>query len=862
MSETEHPTENTTAEEPVEVLASASAAEEKTMDIVLQNKEEDHKDDDAKDDDEGEGEDKGEENDKNDAENAEDAKDDDDYDEDEERDDEDDKENDDNQDDDNVEAAEGGPGLHGIDGTSIGAQITVMEEEHTAYSLCSRKVDGPKKFSRIRGFVQKLNEEFVAALYKAEQRHEVEMEKVQAMLETLTAQEQEHLLLVKQAGERIQELEREESNHKLQMKKAGETIHFMEQRVREMEAREVKVIDLAKKAAQKIKQLEGRDKKHTSYAKKAAENTQKLKKMLVDKHEELEGVSARALTELEVMALELSKANSNAAALQAALENAKKMYKEELRSRRAETAKIQSLRQTIEQHGGFGGDILSDVFSEISKPTVNLQKMYAAFNGETAEDLAEAVERIYEEIPESSLQHYKQVGFCLKKDTYVPVLALGPFDVAPGALRDEWLKHAANNMVGIYNYADDTYDMILTTEFVPYESGVERNLHILSADIIEKSHSSEGLSDDEAAYVSAIKKINMEARSAPEDRTHPQKAASVVFESDQAEDINNDGTNAIDVSTLKEKIIGGPFNKDELMADLDGVTNYETLQEELCTYETKALTIDVAVANAPQVETIDEMETFSCEGDRTITSLEKQMSNFMEEICEREQQNTRRFGIRPTSVSPWVAEAKEAIASAKAELPLDEEARDDTIIVSKPSYESMQGSSLVKDRLKMFSGNHSNRHISKPPVGGPIAQTKDSNSTSVMQIWKNKAAENSTPTHQNTANSASKKTFSFNAVSTNDDKAKANEFSTKEGKKSNGKKKKNIVAVPKNIQAKIDAGEPLTEHEKEIFEGIQKFLSKNSTTLKISHSTPGEVIAPTMSNVSAMTMDYQSVTAE
>jgi hypothetical protein len=44
-------------------------------------------------------------------------------------------------------------------------------------------------------------------------------------------------------------------------------------------------------------------------------------------------------------------------------------------------------------------------------------------------------------VPESVKSRFREGGFCRwRKDEWLPVLELGPFDVAPGPVRDLWLE--------------------------------------------------------------------------------------------------------------------------------------------------------------------------------------------------------------------------------------------------------------------------------------------------------------------------------------------------------------------------------------------------------------------------------------
>ena len=741
------------------------------------------------------------------------------------------------------------------DSKTIEQRVAEIMETQTAphsggdsVTTMATKKGAPRKFTRIRGFVQNLNEQFIVTLYEMEQRHNAEREVLQSKLKTHQAQEAEHVILVKHASERIQKLETQAANHKVYMQKAGEKISTMDSRAKEMDAREGKVIELAKKAAIKIKQLESRDKKHMAHAKKSAENTKKLKQMLMDKHDEMEGVSERALTELEVMAQELNQANARVAALQSALDEATKQHLEELKCRKAESKKISALRNMIEQYDGGADSSWNELSQALSDdtPSVNLLNVYQNCTVESLEDFVEVCDRIHESIPEKTKACYNQVGFFKKidYDYHFPVLALGPFDVTEGPLRDEWLTNANHNMVGVYYYGQDdedaAYDMIPVDSFIPYEEGVEQNFHIIPGGIIEKRE--KGLSAVEKAYEAGIKKINMEARSAPVDRLHPQKVTAEAFESDSHTRVSVE-TASVDpesmLTKLKEKITGGltPVGKIQLLAELEEFNDTEPIQDvqDNMSIGSKSavqtmLTIDVNApsTNDPETLSATETSTGSDSDENTMTSLEEQMNSFMADIATSKNK-------AKTKAAPRAVELRTTIDEPTT---VDQETRDDISIESKPSYEKFKGSSLVKDRLKMFSGQPSPSAASGKPPSGAIIHSVGG-TKSVMKMWQDKTAGNVTPKKGNTSNLM--KAFSFN--------------STVDKKK---KKSSKIPAVPKNIQAKMDAGEALTEHEKEIMEGIEKFR-KNATPK--AQEDKDVVISHMMSNVSAVTFD-QSVTAE
>lgn len=660
-------------------------------------------------------------------------------------------------------------------------------------------------------------------------------------IKTLMAHEQENAILLKRSSEKIKKLEATEENHKAYVKMAGERISAMEsqakaraeraeEKIRMMEVREEKVLALAKKAALKIKDLETYKKKQTANAKIAVQNIQTLKEMLLSKQKDMLALKDKALKEYEGLAQALAKAQQQRAELQAAVAQTKQQYKKEHEMRKSDQKKISSLRRMIEQYDGGVEPAWSELSQAMSEEE-DLTNPLTLYRNSTYvdQDQFDAVkEDILNNIPEETRVLYRQVGFFNANGYHFPVLALGPFDVPPGSLREKWLEKA-NSSLGVYCFGQEdvslAYDMIPTESFIPYEDGVENNFHILPACILEKNISGAELSPIEEVLKEGINKANAEAhKMIPEDRYHPLNN----FEEEFAQVMEEDNNSVVVIEELrskfKETICASFSNCEDLPGEIDNiVVELNKMKDHAKALERKKkLTVDVdADCDNQSCASGASLDTDCAE---TTTSIEEQMQKFMVEMAKSKAALTpmtpyqpsspRKLGASPRTFVPPVQQ--ETVASTN----------DETAEVRDDAPESTQASSLVQQRLKMFGSNKT-----KAPRPAVIPERGAKN---VMKMWQMKAAgknvqlETATPKQANTTPAPTAGSFSFG----DDKQAESPEVkvvdepktrtSVAEQPEQPGQSKTRCVTIPKNILKKIEAGEALTDEERDVLESIQK----------------------------------------
>jgi len=645
---------------------------------------------------------------------------------------------------------------------------------------------------------------------------------------------------LEQSRERIRKLESHEANQRLYVKKAGERIAMLEsqarkrnsEKVNEMEAREEKVMALAKKAAQKIKELEAREKKHSEFSKKAALNIKRLKQMLLEKQDELDALQGKALVEFGVLAQDLAQTKHEWILTRESLEESKKLYLEEQELRRADQKKISSLRKMIEQYDDVGVECtwsdLSQAFSDESNE-VNPLTVYRATSVKTQADFCALKDKVLACIPDSIQKNFNQVGFFDASEYHFPVLALGPFDIPPGPVRNKWLEKA-NTSLGIYYFgqtdAELAYDLIPVESFIPFYEGVQKNLHVIPAGITDKTDAGQELSPFEEVLVDGLKKINLEATSAPGDRCHPLKSFEEIASQESEEALKGPVTSLlIELSptemleSLKIKLCACSDGKEQIQQELDLIDDEAPILEAT----TKStMEQDVKIVESEKMGSLNADEEAltanSFDSSETMNSLEKQMRSFITDLAEA---NKKAQGPPTPKAQAPTPKAKAPTPKATAyEEPVHrEEARESYVSPAEEAdtrddAEQPARTSLVQQRLKMFGGQ---------------ANTKN-----VMQMWKQKAASNS---------SAAPK---YGSASTPQKAKKAFNFSNADiSTGASSKSKTKSMSIPSNIQNKIEAGMTLSDHEKEILAGIQKFNHMKSASNSSYADAQSQVVTQT-----------------
>ena len=139
---------------------------------------------------------------------------------------------------------------------------------------------------------------------------------------------------------------------------------------------------------------------------------------------------------------------------------------------------------------------------------------------------------ILAQVPSHIKANFREVGFYKQRlqNSYLPVLCLGPFDVPPGPVRDEWVAQYKKGgkvlSLGVYFYGkeaddDEAYGMIPWFSFVPFSKAVNRGLTQIPHDITDKVEAGVELSAEEREIHDGLEQINVAAEQSKEARTHP-----------------------------------------------------------------------------------------------------------------------------------------------------------------------------------------------------------------------------------------------------------------------------------------------------------------------------------------------------
>eukprot|EP00797_Seminavis_robusta_P022727 Sro365_g127310.2 (225) ;mRNA; r:8361-9035 len=185
------------------------------------------------------------------------------------------------------------------------------------------------------------------------------------------------------------------------------------------------------------------------------------------------------------------------------------------------------------------------------------------------------------------------------------------------------------------------------------------------------------------------------------------------------------------------------------------------------------------------------------------------MYSFMKELSSTNRKSPKKV----RRLEKCQEETREQVEDPKS-APSNEEVRDDA-----EQEGAAERRLSFKERLQMFGGHHVKANYNKCASAGIV--NSNNNTKNVMQMWKQKTTVttaspnntgNNTCSSHNTPKQDNKKAFNFDDAH----KGENAEVSAKEVAAPR------FVTIPKNILKKIEAGEALTDHEKEILDDIQK----------------------------------------
>eukprot|EP00579_Thalassiosira_antarctica_P008433 CAMPEP_0201896918 /NCGR_PEP_ID=MMETSP0902-20130614/45604_1 /ASSEMBLY_ACC=CAM_ASM_000551 /TAXON_ID=420261 /ORGANISM="Thalassiosira antarctica, Strain CCMP982" /LENGTH=470 /DNA_ID=CAMNT_0048429629 /DNA_START=388 /DNA_END=1800 /DNA_ORIENTATION=- len=139
-------------------------------------------------------------------------------------------------------------------------------------------------------------------------------------------------------------------------------------------------------------------------------------------------------------------------------------------------------------------------------------------------------ESILKQIDQSVKEDFRTVGFAKWRRRWLPIVQLGPYDIEPGAVRDDWMKlfrktskHSTIPRL-VYWYGSPRNDLSSSFSFlnantiVSYTEGIEQNCHKLSSTVETKRAAGKKLTFAERMLVEGLAEIEVEVELSKEDR--------------------------------------------------------------------------------------------------------------------------------------------------------------------------------------------------------------------------------------------------------------------------------------------------------------------------------------------------------
>mmetsp|Transcript_26310 Transcript_26310/g.77795 ORF Transcript_26310/g.77795 Transcript_26310/m.77795 type:complete len:1008 (-) Transcript_26310:349-3372(-) len=171
-------------------------------------------------------------------------------------------------------------------------------------------------------------------------------------------------------------------------------------------------------------------------------------------------------------------------------------------------------------------------------------------------------QKTLDSIPKDVKACFRQLCFSNWSKTWLPAVELGPYDVSPGPVREQWFTMYKNVKKSkrpltrlVYWYGTPQTEMGAAYSFqpaksvIPYDVGVERNMHKLPPKVQKKLDNKKSLSKTEQQHQRALEEIQSDLGKDPEDRLewtmgweeeYEQLAAMVPLEDDAADDLLED----------------------------------------------------------------------------------------------------------------------------------------------------------------------------------------------------------------------------------------------------------------------------------------------------------------------------------
>jgi len=139
---------------------------------------------------------------------------------------------------------------------------------------------------------------------------------------------------------------------------------------------------------------------------------------------------------------------------------------------------------------------------------------------------------ILQQIPEKSKREFRTLGFAKWGKDFLPVMVLGPYDVGPGGVRDQWMQmfentiksgRAMSKLVFWYGTPHDdlsnSFSFVAGSKIVSLPSGQKQHLHELPAKTQKKLESGKKLTATESMHVNGLKEFVEDVGRKPADRS-------------------------------------------------------------------------------------------------------------------------------------------------------------------------------------------------------------------------------------------------------------------------------------------------------------------------------------------------------
>jgi len=170
---------------------------------------------------------------------------------------------------------------------------------------------------------------------------------------------------------------------------------------------------------------------------------------------------------------------------------------------------------------------------------------------EAKEQFEREKEEILSDVPEETKARFRQCGFATWGKVVYPMIELGPYDVPPGPLRDQWFsmfdnclqsKRAMTRLIYWYGAEslEEAYSFYQPSKIVDYEKGVEKGKDKVPSSIKKKLDNGKKLSKSEKQIVEGLEQISGDAKLEASERVSWLPSWKEDWEEDDSEEEEED----------------------------------------------------------------------------------------------------------------------------------------------------------------------------------------------------------------------------------------------------------------------------------------------------------------------------------